>query len=331
LCAARLVLIGERRGGVVEAGLAGLTAALGARDAGWDVVVLEARTRVGGRVHTLHGGVDGVPFARGLRAEVGGESIDDTHLSLRAMVRRFGLMTERRPGSTTSRATKGVFRYRGQTYTFAEFAALRGGVVLADYSRVATELQWFAERSRIDPEHPERADRALDLDRMSFATWLDSLHLVPEARFVTEQENVSQYDAQLSDVSMLFVAQQTAVTAGMLDSQAETTRVTGGNATLPHPSVQKCPLTGLRTQRTDRQLFRRSGVSDGRSANGGPRYSPLRPPSNSLRDVDPPHELQVCGCCQRRFTARATAFKNWLLPILLRRARSSPSFANASE
>ena len=68
---------------------------------------------------------------------------------------------------------------------------------------------------------------------MSFAAWLDSLRLVPEARFVAEQANVSIYDAELADISMLFVAQQTAATAGMLDSQSETMRVAGGNATLP--------------------------------------------------------------------------------------------------
>ena len=276
----------SRRVIVVGAGLAGLTAALGVRDAGWDVVVLEARTRVGGRVHTLHGGVEGVPFGRGLRAEVGGESIDDTHLSLRAMVRRFGLMTERRPGSTTGRATTGVFRYRGQTYTFAEFAALRGGTVLADYSRVGTELQRLAERSRIDPEHPQQAEGAVDLDRMSFATWLDSLHLVPEARFVAEQANVSTYNAQLSDVSMLFVAQQTAATAGMLDSQSETMRVAGGNATLPEAMASE--LGSAITLDAPVTAVRRVGDVVGVTARGHEHYGAhvvLALPPPPLRNV----------------------------------------------
>jgi monoamine oxidase len=223
-----------RRIVVVGAGLAGLTAALRLRDAGWDVVVLEARPRVGGRVHTLHGGVDGVALDRGLRAEVGGESIDDTHTSLRSMLHRFGLTTERRDGNTTSRAEKGRFRYRGNTYTFAALTALRGGSVLGDYLRVDSEIERLAEKHRIDPEHPETADGATELDRMSFATWLDVLRLAPEARFVAEQANVSLYNAELSDLSMLFVAQQTAVTAGMLDSQSETMRVSGGNSTLPN-------------------------------------------------------------------------------------------------
>jgi Flavin containing amine oxidoreductase len=39
---------------VVGAGLAGLTAALDLTESGWDVVVLEARDRVGGRVHTIY-------------------------------------------------------------------------------------------------------------------------------------------------------------------------------------------------------------------------------------------------------------------------------------
>ena len=218
---------------VVGAGLAGLTAATHLRDEGWDVVVLEARGRVGGRVHTLYGGDPGVPLERGLRADVGGESVDDTHTALRGMVARFGLTTEHRPGSTIDRVMAGRFGYLGRTYTFGELTALRDGAVLTDYLRVYDELERLAEKHRVDPEHPEAADGAAELDRLSVSAWLDTLALVPEARFIAEQANTSLYNTQLTDLSMLFVLQQTAVSAGTLDSQSETMRIANGNASLP--------------------------------------------------------------------------------------------------
>src|SRR5215213_2986523 len=51
---------------VVGAGLAGLAAAYELVQLGYDVTVLEARTRPGGRVHTLRS-----PFSDGLYAEAG--------------------------------------------------------------------------------------------------------------------------------------------------------------------------------------------------------------------------------------------------------------------
>jgi monoamine oxidase len=218
---------------VVGAGLTGLTAALDLRDLGWDVVVLEARERVGGRVHTLYGQQDGVALAAGLRAEAGGESIDDNHDQLQAMLRRFGIGTERRAQGSTDRELKGVVGYRGRTYPTADFVALRGGAVLTDYGRVTTELEKLAEQHRLDPEHPDAADDAAGLDQRSFADFVDGLGLVPEARFLAEQANVSLYAAELRDLSLLFVAQQTAVVAGVPDSASETMRVAGGNSTLP--------------------------------------------------------------------------------------------------
>jgi monoamine oxidase len=51
---------------IVGAGIAGLTSAFKLMQAGHDVTLLEARMRVGGRVHTLRG-----PFSEGLYAEAG--------------------------------------------------------------------------------------------------------------------------------------------------------------------------------------------------------------------------------------------------------------------
>ena len=69
----------DRRGApkrvlVVGAGLAGLSAAFELTQAGHNVTVLEARTRAGGRVHTLRD-----PFADGLYAEAGAARIPNHH------------------------------------------------------------------------------------------------------------------------------------------------------------------------------------------------------------------------------------------------------------
>src|SRR3954451_19902974 len=77
---------GPNRAIVVGAGLAGLTAAYELRRAGFDVTVLEARDRIGGRVYTVRD-----PFRAGQHAEAGGEYVDVVHRHVRAFCRQFGL------------------------------------------------------------------------------------------------------------------------------------------------------------------------------------------------------------------------------------------------
>lgn len=215
---------------VIGAGLAGLTAALDLRDAGWDVVVLEARDRVGGRVHTLDGGVDGVPFDEGSRAEAGGESIDDNHGQLLAMLRRFEIDTEDR---ATERDAETLIRFEGSTYRPEDFSELDDGEALVSYVTVEDALDALAEELGLDPEHPEEVDDAEGVDARSLADFFDDLDLSPAGRFLAEQEMVSEYAAELADLSLLFVLQQTAVVADVPYDAAETMRVAGGNSRLP--------------------------------------------------------------------------------------------------
>lgn len=73
---------------VLGAGMAGLTAAHELSRAGHEVEVLEAQTRVGGRVYTMR-----EPFSHGLYGEAGAMRIPRAHSLTMAYVERFGLAT----------------------------------------------------------------------------------------------------------------------------------------------------------------------------------------------------------------------------------------------
>jgi monoamine oxidase len=75
---------------VAGAGLAGLTAARHLQRAGADVIVIEARGRVGGRVHTLRDG-----FAQGQHVEAGADLIEDSQRDLLKLAAELELDTVR--------------------------------------------------------------------------------------------------------------------------------------------------------------------------------------------------------------------------------------------
>ncbi len=74
---------------ILGAGMAGLVAAYELSKLGHDVTVLEARTRPGGRVHTLR-----EPFSDGLYAEAGAARIPDNHDLTLKYVKEFSLELE---------------------------------------------------------------------------------------------------------------------------------------------------------------------------------------------------------------------------------------------
>ena len=74
---------------ILGAGMAGLVAGYELSKVGHDVTILEARTRPGGRVHTLR-----EPFADGLYAEAGAARIPDNHDLTLKYVKEFALPLE---------------------------------------------------------------------------------------------------------------------------------------------------------------------------------------------------------------------------------------------
>lgn len=116
---------------VVGAGFTGLSAADVLVSAGLDVIVLEARGRVGGRVESA-------AFSDGVKVDIGGQFICDEMPGIMALTRRFGLPLVETP-------LEGAFLIQRDSkstepdYTFAESGRIR------------------ARANRIDPRDPDIA------------------------------------------------------------------------------------------------------------------------------------------------------------------------------
>ncbi|MFG1994562.1 flavin monoamine oxidase family protein [Actinoplanes sp. NPDC048988] len=153
---------------VVGAGVTGLTAAVRLREAGLDVVVLEARDRVGGRLLTET--VDGV------RLEIGGQWVSPDQTALLAMIDELGLTTypRYRSGESVYIGRDGVRKtFHGDAFPVPAETAV-------EIKRVAAELDRLA--AQMDPLVPWDHPLAVELDQMSFAHWLSSQTSDQEAR-----------------------------------------------------------------------------------------------------------------------------------------------------
>ncbi len=99
----------EKKVLIVGAGLAGLSCAYELKRAGFDVTLLEARTRPGGRVRTYRD-----PFADGLYAEMGAEYVDSSDRNVRQFCKEFGFTI------LTAKLYDGIY-LRGRRFAMSNF------------------------------------------------------------------------------------------------------------------------------------------------------------------------------------------------------------------
>jgi monoamine oxidase len=215
---------------VIGAGLAGLSAAYELHRAGWQVTVLEARDRVGGRVYSLRN------FSDGLVAEGGGEFIEESHTRMIALAGQFGLKLAH-TGS-----------WRGEAGDWASFDGVSGR--MADSALWGVDLVEEVERgwekmARLsqyvsDPNQPQASSEAQHLDSQSSLDWINALDVHPLARQYFIQHIRSEYTCEPKRLSLLDLARNAKMYYTSMD-RSPSSRVVGGNDQIARALAEALP------------------------------------------------------------------------------------------
>jgi monoamine oxidase len=205
---------------VVGAGLAGLTAARALAGAGQQVIVLEARDRVGGRI-VSH------PIGDGKIIEMGGQWAGPTQDRILALAAELGVGTF----PTYDDGAK-VLHFRGKRGTYRGTIPRISPLTLVDVGRAQLRLESLARQVPVDA--PWTAPKAADWDGQTFETWIRRNTASQAARSLLTLGIEAVFACEPGDISLLHVLFY-ARSAGSFQRTIDTTggaqqdRFTGGS------------------------------------------------------------------------------------------------------
>jgi monoamine oxidase len=208
-----------RRVIVAGAGLAGLSAAHELAAAGAQVILLDARDRIGGRVWTMRDG-----FAGGQYGELGGEFIDENHRRVRGLAGRFSL--------PLVRVLRGGFTHRFRTPDGDVKVSRTGPWDALERLLAPLISRYKAARGAHD------ADAIREMATYSLREWLRQRDADPEVHAMVDSLR-GFFLADAEDLSVLPVVAQLAARGS--PAQAPVYRIAGGNSLLLDALVAHTP------------------------------------------------------------------------------------------
>ncbi|MEU2038502.1 flavin monoamine oxidase family protein [Nocardia niwae] len=210
---------------IVGAGTAGLVAARDLVRTGHEVLVFEARDRVGGRL--LNAELPG-----GEAIEVGGQWVGPTQHEAMALIDELGLKTH-----PTHTAGRHIAELGGSRSEYTGRIPRMNPLALADIAQAQLRLDRIGRR--VSRTEPWRADRAEALDAQTFDTWLRRATHTRQGRAFFRVVTEAVFSTGPEDMSALWASFYLGAGGG-LDSMigvrggAQQDRVVGGTQAIAH-------------------------------------------------------------------------------------------------
>ncbi|WP_327188128.1 flavin monoamine oxidase family protein [Streptomyces sp. NBC_01334] len=273
---------------VVGAGLAGLSAARVLAEAGQDIVVLEARDRVGGRTCS-------VIEEDGRLVEYGGQWVGPTQDRMLELIEQFGLdtFTQYADGDNLQLVDGKLLRYHGAVPTGDPLIAADLMDAMVDLTSAALE---------VDTAEPWRHPRATELDGLTVESWIRQQPYCEGAKVWLRAMTRALFPAEPGEISLLHALFYISSGGGLEKmigtiNSAQETRITHGSmqvserlAELLGDSIRLgCPVSRIEYTDSGVTVHHDGGITRARRAvvalaptlAGRIRYSPPMP---GLRD-----------------------------------------------
>ena len=209
---------------IVGAGIAGLTTARRLADAGVDVLVLEARDRVGGRVYTR-------PAGDGTLLDLGAQWIGPTQQHLAQLAAELGIATFK-----TYDSGNNVEYRQGQRTTYSGPIPTADPLASADIIEAMLNLTTMSTQVPLDA--PWRASQAATWDAQTAGTWIETNVTSEGARNLLTLAVQAVFSAEPHDLSLLHVLFYIHSAGGLMDllgvtAGAQESRFVGGAQQIP--------------------------------------------------------------------------------------------------
>ena len=208
---------------IVGAGLAGLSCAYELDNAGYNVILLEARKRPGGRVRTYRD-----PFADHLYAEMGAEYVDSTDTYVRDYCKKFNLTI------LPAKQYDGAY-VRGKHLSME---GLKSGRLRLPYQGTHSgqlfgqEVPYIQQWIDLVKEKGEQSADVLALDNLSIEAILKEGNAPKDIIDLYTYTNATESTAVPSKMSALYMVLANSRTSAFTENTEEG-RIFGGNDQLP--------------------------------------------------------------------------------------------------